>query len=48
METIFKEDEEVRSKVNPALNLVVGRYVGKIYYCMIMDEPTHKELAYSK
>jgi len=46
MENKFKEGEIVHAKVNPALNLVVRRYVDRIYYCTIQVEPTHRELVY--
>ena len=46
MENKFKEGEVVQAKVNPTLNLVIRRYVDRIYYCKIQSEPTHKELVY--
>jgi len=46
MENIFKEGEVVRAKVNPNQNLIVRRYVDRIYYCKIQADPTHKELVY--
>ena len=46
MENKFKEGEVVRAKVNPTLKLVVRRYVDRIYYCMIQQNPTQKELVY--
>ena len=46
MENKFKEGEVVQAKVNPSLDLVVRRYVGRIYYCKIQKDPTHKELVY--
>jgi uncharacterized protein YodC (DUF2158 family) len=42
----FKEGEVVQAKVNPALNLVIRRYVDRIYYCKIQQDLTHKELVY--
>jgi len=42
----FKEGEVVRAKVNPNQNLIVRRYVDRIYYCQIQENPTHKELVY--
>ena len=46
MENKFKEGEIVRAKVNPNLKLVVRRYVDRIYYCKIQEDPTQKELVY--
>jgi len=46
MEGKFKEGEVVRAKVNPTLNLIVRRYVDRIYYCKIQEDPTRKELVY--
>jgi len=46
MENKFKEGEVVRAKVNPNQNLVVRRYVDKIYYCKIQENLNHKDLVY--
>ncbi|QGY46482.1 hypothetical protein GM418_23310 [Maribellus comscasis] len=46
MENKFKEGEIVYAKVNPGLKLIIRRYVDKIYYCKIQDEPDRKELVY--
>ncbi|MCK3684943.1 hypothetical protein [Maribellus sp. YY47] len=46
MENKFKEGEVVRAKVNPNQNLIVRRYVDRIYYCMIQEKPGHKDLVY--
>jgi hypothetical protein len=45
-ENRYKEGEVVFAKVNPTLKLVVRRYVDRIYYCRIKDEPDRKELVY--
>jgi hypothetical protein len=45
-ENKYKEGEVVQAKVNPSQNLVVRRYVDRIYYCKIQKDPTHKELVY--
>jgi hypothetical protein len=42
----FNKGEVVRAIVNPTLELVVMRYVHKIYYCKIQVDPDHRELAY--
>ncbi len=46
MENKFKEGEVVQAKDNPTLNLVIRRYVDRIYYCKIQKDPNHKELVY--
>ncbi len=46
MENKFKEGEVVRAKVNPNQNLIVRRYVDRIYYCKIQENPSHKDLVY--
>lgn len=46
MENKFKEGEEVYAKVNPSLKLIIRRYVDRIYYCKIKENPTQKELVY--
>jgi len=46
MKNKFKEGEVVRAKVNPNQNLIVRRYVDRIYYCKIQENPSHKDLVY--
>lgn len=46
MENEYKEGEIVQAKVNPTQNLVIRRYVDRIYYCTIQKDPTLKELVY--
>ena len=46
MENKFKEGDVVRAKINPNQNLIVSRYVNRIYYCKIQENPTHKDLVY--
>lgn len=46
MENKYKEGEEVYAKENPSLKLIVRRYVTRIYYCKIKEDPTRKELVY--
>jgi len=46
MENKFKEGEVVCAQVNPGLKLIIRRYVDRIYYCKIQDEPGRKELVY--
>lgn len=46
MENKYKERQVVYAKVDPWLKLVIRRYVDRIYYCKVQDDPTRKELAY--
>lgn len=46
MENKYKEGQEVFAKVNPTLKLIIRRYVDRIYYCKIKENPTQKELVY--
>lgn len=46
MENKYKEGDVVYAKLNPALKLVIRRYVDRIYYCTIQQFPTRKELVY--
>lgn len=46
MDNIFKEGEEVYAKENPSLKLIIRRYVDRIYYCKIKENPALKELVY--
>lgn len=46
MENKYKEGEIVYAKVDPGLKLVIRRYVDRIYYCKIQDDPNRKELVY--
>jgi hypothetical protein len=46
MDNIFPKGSEVYAKVNPTLKLVVRRYVKRIYYCTIQENPAHKDLVY--
>lgn len=46
MENKFKEGEVVRAKVNPNQNLIIRRYIDRIYYCKIQANPAGKELVY--
>lgn len=36
----------VHAKANPSLTLMVRRYVDRVYYCTICDQPDSKELVY--
>lgn len=36
----------VRANVNPGLALVIQGYYQRIYYCAVVNDPTHKHFAY--
>lgn len=36
----------VTAKVNPGLRLVIHQYYQRIYYCAVVNDPTHKHFAY--
>ena len=42
----FKEGEVVRAKEDPSRKLVIRRYVDRIYYCKVQQDPSHRELVY--
>lgn len=46
MENKYKEGEMVCAKVAPSLKLMVRRYVDRIYYCKVLEDPGRKELVY--
>jgi hypothetical protein len=46
MENKYKEGEFVFAKTNPALKLIIRRYVDRIYYCKVSEDPDRKELVY--
>ena len=45
-ENKYKEGDVVYSKMDPKLKLVVRRYVKRIYYCQIQEDPGQKDLVY--
>jgi hypothetical protein len=46
MENKYKEGEEVHAKEDPSLPLIIRRYVPRIYYCTVKNDPDRKELVY--
>jgi hypothetical protein len=46
MKNKYKEGQVVHAKVDPELKLVIRRYVDRIYYCKVQNDPTRKELVY--
>ena len=46
MENKFKSGEIVIERIRPSLKLIVSRYVNGIYYCLIEERSSKKELVY--
>lgn len=42
----YKEGQIVHSLANPEQKLVVRRYIDRIYFCRVVEEPEHRELAF--
>ena len=42
----YKSGEIVIERVRPCLKLIVNRYVNGIYYCLIQERNSKKELVY--
>jgi uncharacterized protein YodC (DUF2158 family) len=46
MENKFKSGEVVSERIRPTLKLTVSRYVDGIYYCLIQERESKRELVY--
>jgi hypothetical protein len=46
MDNKYKEGSTVCAIVNPTQELLIRRYVDRIYYCKIQNDLAHKELVY--
>lgn len=42
----YHPGDTVYAKVEPTLKLIIRRYVDRIYYCKIQEDPERKELVY--
>lgn len=42
----FKEGEIVYAKECPTIPLIIRRYIHRVYYCRIVDDPEDDELVY--
>ena len=42
----FKEGEVVSAKSDPGRKLVITRYLDRIYYCQLQQNPERKNLVY--
>ncbi len=46
MENKYKSGEVVIERIRPSLKLIVNRYVNGIYYCLIQERDSKRELVY--
>jgi hypothetical protein len=46
MDNVFKEGELVYANENPALELIIRRYVQRVYYCRVKDGLDQNDLVY--
>jgi hypothetical protein len=46
MENKYKEGEIVYAKTDPSLKLIIRRYIDRIYYCRVPEDPSREELVY--
>jgi hypothetical protein len=42
----YKEGEVVRAVIDPNRKLIITRYLDRIYYCQLEQNPERKNLAY--
>ncbi|WP_258100574.1 hypothetical protein [Marinoscillum pacificum] len=42
----YQAGDVVYAKVNPTLELTVRRYIDRVYYCRVKDDPDKPELVY--
>jgi hypothetical protein len=46
MENKFAEGSRVFALENPLVELVVRRYVDRVYYCKLVNDPEHRDMVY--
>lgn len=46
MENKYKEGDLIYAKNDLSLKLIIRRYVDKVYYCKVKEDPARKELVY--
>lgn len=46
MENIYSEGTLITARKAPEDILIINRYLKRIYYCVPVNDPTHKVLAY--
>jgi hypothetical protein len=45
-DNLYKEGTIISAKENPALNLVINKYLQRIYYCTAIGAPDGQQFAY--
>jgi hypothetical protein len=45
-DNLYKEGSTITAKANPGQKLVIRRYLQRIYYCAVINEPDRKDLVY--
>jgi hypothetical protein len=46
MDNIYQEGSFVYARADPSLKLKIEKYLKRIYYCSVADEPARKHLVY--
>jgi hypothetical protein len=46
MENKYKAGDVVSDRIRPNQRLLIKRFLGNLYYCIIMENPKRKELVY--
>jgi hypothetical protein len=46
MDNIYKEGTFISAKADPKRKLIIDRYLKRIYYCKMVDDPTGKLFVY--
>lgn len=46
MSNTYTEGSFITAKENPTRKLIITRYLDRIYYCNVVDDPAQKLLAY--
>jgi hypothetical protein len=46
MDNVYTEGTLITAKNAPARKLLIKRYLGRVYYCTAVDDPSQKLLAF--
>jgi hypothetical protein len=46
MDNLYAEETLITAKNDPTRKLRIKRYLGRIYYCIAVDDPSQKLLAF--
>lgn len=46
MDNIYQAGSIITAQNDPETRLIINRYLDRIYYCEVINDPTHKLLAY--